>query len=112
VDKPAWTTFLVIATPSIIALSLVTLVRARPRSQVFLPFLPSLAVSIAIYIGSGGGAERFQAGRGRSLHRLLRVAGDGVLGQDRMPRVMPARRRVVHPPSYAGSMHGSSLFAA
>jgi hypothetical protein len=59
VDKASWNSLLLFAAVSIPVLSLGTLVRARPRRQVFAPFLPSLVVSIMIYATKGGGASAF-----------------------------------------------------
>jgi hypothetical protein len=50
IDKADWNLFLIAATFLVLLLSLGTVVFARPRSQLFAPFMPSLVVSIVIYI--------------------------------------------------------------
>jgi hypothetical protein len=59
VDKAIWNSLLLFAAVSIPALSLGMLVGARPRHQVFAPFLPSLVVSIVVYATRVGDAASF-----------------------------------------------------
>jgi hypothetical protein len=59
VDKATWNTILVAAVPLVLGLSIYSLVLAQPRRQVLLPFLPSLAASIAIYMSMVDGASSF-----------------------------------------------------
>jgi hypothetical protein len=67
VDKAEWTRFLTFAAGSVLLLSLGALAKARPRRQVFLPFLATLAVSITIYLvmiqngPTGTGATKFHS---------------------------------------------------
>ena len=58
-DRAALNTVLIVAAISILALSIGTLVRARPRRQVLIPFLTSLVVSSAIYLSTVNGASGF-----------------------------------------------------
>ncbi len=58
-DKATWNTILVAAVPLALGLSVIGLVVARPRRQVLVPFLPSLAASSAIYPAMVDGASSF-----------------------------------------------------
>lgn len=58
-DKQTWTNILIAAVPIVLILSLVSLASARPRRQILAAFLPSLAVSSAIYLLTVDGASSF-----------------------------------------------------
>ncbi len=60
-DKATWDTILVAAVPLVLCLSIYSLIVARPRRQVLVPFLPSLSASIAIYVSMVGGASSFHS---------------------------------------------------
>jgi hypothetical protein len=56
-DKDTWNAILILAVPVVLGLSILTLVLVRPRRQVLLPFLPTLAASIAVYSSRVHGAH-------------------------------------------------------
>lgn len=58
-DKETWNTILFAAVPLVLCLSIYSLVVVRPRRQVLVPFLTSLAASIVIYTSMGGAASSF-----------------------------------------------------
>jgi hypothetical protein len=57
-DKATWNSILFVAVLLILGASLYSVVVTRPRGQVLLPFLPTLAASIAIYNHGEGGSPR------------------------------------------------------
>lgn len=74
-DKGAWNSLLIVATASIVALSLVTLALARPRGQVLAPFLPSVLASTVIYLSLVDGASGFHTAVEICTAAALALAG-------------------------------------
>ena len=60
-DKETWNALLTLAVPLVLGLSIYSFAVARPRHQVLLPFLPTLAASIAIYASMVDGASSFHS---------------------------------------------------